>query len=96
MFLDQANHAGTVVNENRPVKIRLDCVKHGSIKLPLKMAGETQSSHRRVGQFLIPISGRRIIHFNALAVHDNIDDPRYGDFFGNYRHHSRVDFDVLF
>jgi hypothetical protein len=35
-------------------------------------------------------------HFNALAVHDNIADPQYGDFFGNYRHRSRVDFDVLF
>ncbi len=45
----------------------------------------------------LSLSGFNITnHFNALAVHDNIDDPRYGDFFGNYRHRSRVDFDVLF
>ena len=35
-------------------------------------------------------------HFNALAVHDNVADPDFGTFFGNYRHRSRVDFDVLF
>jgi hypothetical protein len=35
-------------------------------------------------------------HFNALAVHDNIADPDFGTFFGNYRHRSRVDFDVFF
>jgi hypothetical protein len=35
-------------------------------------------------------------HFNALAVHSNIADPRYGVFFGNYPRHYRFDFEVLF
>lgn len=35
-------------------------------------------------------------HFNALAVHANIDDPQYGVFFGNYHLRYRADFDVLF
>jgi TonB dependent receptor len=35
-------------------------------------------------------------HFNALAVHANIDDPQYGVFFGNYQLRYRADFDVLF
>ena len=35
-------------------------------------------------------------HFNALDVHSNIADPRFGVFFGNYRRRFRVDFDVIF
>jgi hypothetical protein len=35
-------------------------------------------------------------HFNALAVHDNIADPEYGTFFGNYHRRYRGDFEVLF
>ncbi len=35
-------------------------------------------------------------HFNALAVHANVDDPQYGTFFGNYQLRYRADFDVLF
>jgi hypothetical protein len=35
-------------------------------------------------------------HFNALAVHDNIADPQFGIFFGNYHRRLRVDFDVIF
>ena len=35
-------------------------------------------------------------HFNALAVHANVDDPQYGIFFGNYHIRYRADFDVLF
>ena len=35
-------------------------------------------------------------HFNALAVHDNIDDPAYGIFFGNYKRRYRGDFEVVF
>ncbi len=35
-------------------------------------------------------------HFNALAVHDNIADPQYGVFFGNYHRRYRFDFDFLF
>ena len=35
-------------------------------------------------------------HFNALAVHANVDDPQYGVFFGNYHRRYRADFDVLF
>src|SRR5665213_1513227 len=35
-------------------------------------------------------------HFNALAVHSNIDDPQYGVFFGNYHRRYRFDFEVLF
>lgn len=35
-------------------------------------------------------------HFNALAVHDNIDDPQYGVFFGNWHRRYRFDFEVLF
>ncbi len=35
-------------------------------------------------------------HFNALAIHDNIADPSYGIFFGNYHRRYRGDFEVLF
>ncbi len=35
-------------------------------------------------------------HFNALAVHSNVDDPQYGVFFGNYHRRYRFDFDFLF
>jgi hypothetical protein len=35
-------------------------------------------------------------HFNALAVHDNIADPQYGVFFGNYHRRYRGDFEVVF
>jgi hypothetical protein len=35
-------------------------------------------------------------HWNALAVHSNVADPRYGTFLGNYKRRFRVDFDVIF
>ncbi len=35
-------------------------------------------------------------HNNPLQVHNNIDDPLYGSFFGNYPRHELPDFDVLF
>lgn len=35
-------------------------------------------------------------HFNALAVHANSADPRYGTFFGNYHRRYRFDFEVVF
>jgi hypothetical protein len=35
-------------------------------------------------------------HFNALAVHENIADPEYGTFFGNYHRRYRGDFEVVF
>lgn len=35
-------------------------------------------------------------HFNPLSVHSNIDDPRYGVFFGSHQRRFRLDFDVLF
>ena len=35
-------------------------------------------------------------HFNALDVHRNVRDPRYGVFFGNLPRFFRLDFDVLF
>jgi hypothetical protein len=35
-------------------------------------------------------------HFNALEVHANTADPRYGQFFGNYDRHMRFDLDLIF
>ncbi len=35
-------------------------------------------------------------HFDALAVHNNIADPQYALFFGEWGRHYRFDFDVLF
>jgi hypothetical protein len=35
-------------------------------------------------------------HFNPLDVHSNIDDFRYGVFFGNHKRRFRLDFDVIF
>ncbi len=35
-------------------------------------------------------------HFNALAVHANNADPKFGQFFGNYSRRFRLDFDFLF
>ena len=34
-------------------------------------------------------------HFNPLAIHNNIADPQYGTFFGNYRRRYRFDFDII-
>jgi hypothetical protein len=35
-------------------------------------------------------------HDNALQIHNNIADPQYGTFFGNYGRHYLFDFDFLF
>ncbi len=35
-------------------------------------------------------------HFNALAIHSNINDPQSGGFFGNYHRRYRGDFEVVF
>ncbi|MGA9772617.1 MAG: TonB-dependent receptor [Blastocatellia bacterium] len=35
-------------------------------------------------------------HFNPLSVHSNIDDTKYGVFFGTHKRRFRLDFDVLF
>jgi hypothetical protein len=35
-------------------------------------------------------------HDNPLQIHNNIADPQYGNFFGNYGRHFLVDFDYLF
>ncbi len=35
-------------------------------------------------------------HFNALDVHRNVQDPRFGIFFGNLQRFFRLDFDVIF
>jgi hypothetical protein len=35
-------------------------------------------------------------HFNALAIHNNIADPQYEIYFGNYHRRYRFDFDFLF
>lgn len=35
-------------------------------------------------------------HFNALEVHANVADPRYGSFFGNNNRKAFVDFEFLF
>jgi hypothetical protein len=35
-------------------------------------------------------------HDNPLQVHNNITDPQYGTYFGNYGTHALVDFDFLF
>ena len=35
-------------------------------------------------------------HSNFLQVHNNIGDPQFGTFFGNYGRHLLVDFDFLF
>ena len=35
-------------------------------------------------------------HDNPLQVHNNVADPQYGSYFGNYGTHALVDFDFLF
>jgi hypothetical protein len=35
-------------------------------------------------------------HDNPLQVHNNIADPQYGSYFGNYGTHALLDFDFLF
>ncbi len=35
-------------------------------------------------------------HFNALVLHNNVDDPQYGVFFGNYHRRYRGDFEIVF
>jgi len=35
-------------------------------------------------------------HTNPLQIHNNVADPQYGMFFGNYGRHYLVDFDFLF
>ena len=35
-------------------------------------------------------------HTNPLQIHNNVADPQYGEFFGNYGRHYLADFDFLF
>jgi hypothetical protein len=35
-------------------------------------------------------------HTNPLQIHNNVADPQYGMFFGNYGRHYLVDFDFLY
>jgi hypothetical protein len=35
-------------------------------------------------------------HTNPLQIHNNVADPQYGAFFGNYQRHYLLDFDFLF
>lgn len=35
-------------------------------------------------------------HTNPLQIHNNVADPQYGTFFGNYGRHYLLDFDFLF
>jgi hypothetical protein len=45
----------------------------------------------------LSITARNITnHTNPLQVHDNVADPLYGTFFGNYGRHFLADFDILF
>jgi hypothetical protein len=47
--------------------------------------------------FRFSLSGFNLTnHFNALDVHRNSGDPRFGIFFGNFQRRFRLDFDVLF
>jgi hypothetical protein len=34
-------------------------------------------------------------HFNALAIHNNVADPKYGVFFGNNHRRYRFDFEII-
>lgn len=45
----------------------------------------------------LSLTGRNLTnHANWLQVHNNISDPQYGGFFGNYGRHYLADFDFLF
>lgn len=47
--------------------------------------------------FRFSLSGFNLTnHFNALDVHRNVADPRFGTFFGSYERRFRLDFDVIF
>src|SRR5206468_10812499 len=35
-------------------------------------------------------------HTNPLQIHNNVADPQYGMFFGNYGRHYLLDFDFLY
>ncbi len=46
---------------------------------------------------IVSIAGSNLTnHFNALAVHSNVADPSYGQFFGSYPRRLRLDIDVDF
>jgi len=45
----------------------------------------------------LSVTGRNLTnHLNPLQIHNNVADPRYGTFFGNYGRHFLADFDFLF
>ena len=47
--------------------------------------------------FRFTLSGFNLTnHFNALDLHRNTSDPRFGIFFGNFQRFVRLDFDVIF
>jgi hypothetical protein len=49
------------------------------------------------GEQRLSITARNLTdHTNPLQIHNNVADPQYGEFFGNYGRHYLADFDFLF
>lgn len=45
----------------------------------------------------LSLTGRNLTnHTNPLQIHNNVADPQYGEFFGNYGRHGLLDLDFLF
>ena len=79
------DYAGTPYQQHFPNVLSLDARVMKDVRVSRKYT------------FRFSASGFNLTnHFNALAVHANVDDPQYGVFFGNYHRRYRADFDVLF
>lgn len=65
------------------------------LSLDMQLMKDVQINPKYAGRFTL--RGLNLSnHFNALAVHSNIADPQFGNFFGSYGRRFRLDFDVLF
>jgi hypothetical protein len=79
------NYVGTPYSRHFPNVLSLDARIMKDVKVTAKYTLRFSASGFNLSN-----------HFNALAVHANVDDPQYGAFFGNYHRRYRADFDVLF
>ncbi len=65
------------------------------LSLDARIAKDINISPKHAVRF--SVSGLNLSnHSNYLQVHNNIGDPQFGSFFGNYNRHFTVDFDFLF
>jgi TonB dependent receptor len=69
--------------------------QHTYVSLDERMLRDFKISHKYTARF--SVSALNILnHFNALDVHANTGDPRFGTFFGHYKRRYRADVEIIY